>query len=166
MVSINSLGNERSFESIRQEEIENQVWRIKLEFYVDIVILAIIITLLSIHLSKHSNGCGIPVREWILVFFIIWLSKSTFNLIKIFVLRNNYKSKFTFSASLFVIMNGLLVIWLLIGYALYYSDGNDCAKSDLSFFNTFMFIILLVGFLVIFIYIFIICVVPCLYAHA
>ena len=129
MISVNSLGEERSFASIRQSEIEKQIWRIKLEFYIDIAVLALIVTLISIHLHQNPNGCGIPVREWILVFFIIWLTKSTFNLFKIYVLRNAYESRFTFTATLFIIMNGILVIWLFIGYALYYSDSNDCSSK-------------------------------------
>ena len=166
MISVNSLGEERSFASIRQSEIDKQIWRIKLEFYIDIAVLALVVTLISIHLHQNPNGCGIPVREWILVFFIIWLTKSTFNLFKIHVLRNAYESRFTFSATLFIIMNGILVIWLFIGYALYYSDSNDCSsKSNTSFFNTLMFIMLLIGYVVIFIYFLLLCTVPCLYIY-
>ena len=166
MISINSLGNERTFSQIRQEEIEKQIWRIKLEFYIDIAVLALIVTLLSIHLHNNLQGCGIPVREWILVFFIIWLTKSTFNLFKIYILRNNYESRFTFSATLFIIMNGILVIWLFIGYALFYSDSNDCSHNpNTSFFNTLMFIMLLIGYVVIFIYFALICTVPCIYIY-
>ena len=128
--------------------------------------LALIVTLLSIHLHNNPQGCGIPVREWILVFFIIWLTKSTFNLFKIYILRNNYESRFTFSATLFIIMNGILVIWLFIGYALYYSDSNDCSHNpNTSFFNTLMFIMLLIGYIVIFIYFLLICTVPCIYIY-
>lgn len=53
MISVNSLGEERSFASIRQNEIEKQIWRIKLEFWIDIAVLALIVTLISIHL--HQN---------------------------------------------------------------------------------------------------------------
>lgn len=166
MVSINSLGDERSFKQIREQEVEKQIWRIKLEFYIDILVLAIIVTLIALHLSQNPQGCGIPVREWILVFFIIWLTKSSFNLAKIYVLRNNYENRFTFTATLFIIMNGILVIWLFVGYALYYSDSNDCSKNpNTAFFNTLMFIMLLIGYVVIFIYFLLICSVPCLYIY-
>jgi uncharacterized membrane protein len=166
MISINSLGEEKSFATIRQREIDKQVWMIKLEFYIDIAVLAIIITLISIHIHQNPHGCGIPVREWILVFFIIWLSKSTINLAKIYVLRNNYDNRFTFTASLFIIMNGILIVWLFVGYALYYSESNDCSRNpNTSFFNTLMFIMLLIGYVVIFIYFLLICTVPCLYIY-
>jgi hypothetical protein len=72
--------------------------------------------------------------------------------------------RFTFTATLFIIMNGILVVWLFIGYALYYSDANDCgSKGNLAFFNTLMFIMLLIGYVVIFIYFLLLCTVPCLY---
>ena len=81
--------------------------------------LLVIVILLLVDRAKNS-GCGIPIREWILIFFIIWLSKSTINLNKIWVMKRYYHLRISFSVLLFVVMNGLLVIWLLYGYYIYY----------------------------------------------
>ena len=98
----------------------------KLEFIIDIILLAIIVTLIVLDMKSHPEGCGIPVREWVLIFFVIWLSKSTFNLFKINTLRNNYDKRLTFSMIFFAIANGILIIWLLVGYTFYYNSSNNC----------------------------------------
>ena len=116
-------------------------------------------------MKQHPQGCGIPVREWILIFFVLWLSKSTFNLFKIITLKNNYEKRMTFSMIFFVIANGILIIWLLVGYSLYYSSSNNCSSSDLSTFNTVMLVILCIGYIVIFIYFLALCTVPCFYIY-
>lgn len=127
------------------------------------MLLAIIVTLIVLDMKHHPEGCGIPVREWILIFFVIWLSKSTFNLFKINTLKNNYEKRLTFSMIFFAIANGILIIWLLIGYTIYYSSSNNCSDTSLSVFNTVMLVILCIGYLVIFIYFLALCTVPCLY---
>ena len=114
-------------------------------------------------MKQHPEGCGIPVREWVLIFFIIWLSKSTFNLFKIYTLRNNYDKRLTFSMIFFAIANGILIIWLLVGYTFYYSVSNNCGSTGLNVYNTVMLVILCIGYLVIFIYFLALCTVPCLY---
>ena len=53
MISINSLGEERSFDSIRQKQIEDDVFALKLEFFIDIVLLAIIVTLIVMNIKQH-----------------------------------------------------------------------------------------------------------------
>lgn len=163
MISINSLGEERSFSQIRQKQIDDDVFALKLEFFIDIIILAIIVTLIVLDMKAHPEGCGIQVREWVLIFFVVWLSKSTFNLFKINTLRNNYDKRLTFSMIFFAIANGILIIWLLVGYTFYYNSSNNCGATSLSVYNTVMLVILCIGYLVIFIYFLALCTVPCLY---
>ena len=161
--SIQSLGEECSYAQIRLKEVEDEIFWIKLEFFIDILALLIIVLVLVLTRKRH-NECGIPVREWIIVFFAIWLSKSTFNLFKIIILRRNYDAKISFSATLFVIMNGLLVIWLIVGNIYWFSDSNDCADhDDTLWLNVVMLIILVVGYLVIAFYFLLLCTVPCIY---
>ena len=104
------------------------------------------------------------MREWIIAFFVIWLSKSLFNLFKIPVLRRNYENRVSFSATLFVIMNGFLVIWLIVGNVFWFSDNNDCEDhDDTAWLNVLMLIILVIGYLVIAFYFLLLCTVPCIY---
>ena len=127
--SVKSFGDESTYKQIIERDVEDEIKWIKIEFAIDIVLLAIIILVL-IFTKKRSHECGIPVREWIMCFFIIWLSKSLINLFKIPVLRNNYENRLNFSATLFVVMNGFLVIWLIVGNVFWFSDANDCGDHD------------------------------------
>lgn len=166
-MSLSTIGDQKEFGKIRQEQIDNEVTRIWIEFWIDISILLIIVTLLVYDIRSNPRGCGIIVREWIIIFFVIWLSKSTFNLAKIYVLNNAYEKRLTFSAILFAVIYGLLIVWLIVGYSIYYSDKNDCGSiSETSVANTIMLVILIIGYFIIFIYFVLICSVPCIYIHA
>lgn len=166
-LSLSTIGDQKEFGKIRQDQIDTEVSRMWIEFWIDIIILLVIVTFLVIDIRSNPKGCGIIVREWIIIFFVIWLSKSTFNLAKIYVLNNAYEKRLTFSAILFAVIYGLLIIWLIVGYCIYYSDKNDCASNpETSVANTIMLVILIVGYLIIFIYVVLICSVPCIYVHA
>lgn len=166
-LSLSTIGDQKEFGKIRQDQIDTEVNRMWIEFWIDIIILLVIVTFLVIDIRSNPKGCGIIVREWIIIFFVIWLSKSTFNLAKIYVLNNAYEKRLTFSAILFAVIYGLLIIWLIVGYCIYYSDKNDCASNpETSVANTIMLVILIVGYFIIFIYFVLICSVPCIYVHA
>lgn len=85
--SVQSYGDESTYKEIIEREVEDEIKWIWIEFIIDIILLIIIILIL-IFTRKRQHECGIPVREWIMAFFIIWLSKSILNLFKIPVLRN------------------------------------------------------------------------------
>ena len=157
------IGTRKTFKEIRESQIESETNKLLLEFWIDITVLIIIVILLLV--DKHKNsGCGIPIREWIIFFFVIWLSKSALNLNKIWVMRRYYHNRVSFSVMFFVIMNGLLVIWLFYGYFLYYSPQNDCGNNqDTAFLNSLMFVILIIGYFVITIYFVLLLILPLIY---
>tara|TARA_B110000285_G_C14948056_1_gene525337 strand:+ start:478 stop:798 length:321 start_codon:yes stop_codon:yes gene_type:complete len=98
-------------------------------------------------------------------FFIIYFSRSSFQVIKIFVLTHFYDKKTCYDISAFSIMNGTMFGWLVYGYILFYSDENNCEKiMDTAFLNSLMFVILFIGYVLIFIYLMLLCTVPCMYA--
>ena len=80
------LGTSKSFKEIRQGYISNETKNLWFEFAFDFTLLTIITIIILVQIFNHS-GCGIPIREWILGFFTIWLLKSSFNLFKICVLN-------------------------------------------------------------------------------
>ena len=77
-----------------------------------------------------NEKCGIPVREWILGFFTIWLGKSCINLFKILVMHRCYEKRVLFSFCLFISVNGLLIIWVVLGNVWYFSEENDCDSKS------------------------------------
>ena len=100
-----------------------------------------------------------------MVFFIIYFSRSSWQLVKIWVLTSFYDYRFCYDVTAFTISNDLMLGWLIYGYILFYSDSNNCDKiSDTSFLNSLMFVILFIGYIMIFIYCMLLCTVPCLYS--
>jgi hypothetical protein len=98
-------------------------------------------------------------------FFIIYFSRSAFQVIKIFVLTHFYGYKTCYDFGAFAISNGIMVGWLIYGYIIFYSDENNCdSKTDTAFLNSMMFVILFIGYILMFVYLMLICTVPCLYA--
>lgn len=98
-------------------------------------------------------------------FFIIYFSRSVFQVIKIFVLTYLYSYKTCYDFSAFAISNGIMAGWLIYGYVLFYSDANNCdSKTDTAFLNSMMFVILFIGYILMFVYLMLFCTVPFLYA--
>ena len=97
-------------------------------------------------------------------FFIIYFTRSTFQVVKIWVLTNFYSYRTCYDFSAFIISNGIMVGWLIYGYILFYSDDNNCDKNmDTAFLNSMMFVILFIGYILMFVYLMLLCTVPCLY---
>jgi len=64
----------------------------------------------------------------------------------------------------FCIANGALIYWMYRGYDIFYSDANDCDNYDsTAFFNSIMFMVLFVGYLIGFVYLMVLLTLPCLY---
>lgn len=143
---------------------DEQVKKIQGEFLFDMIMLAISVYLLEMSI-QYGKPCGIPIKEWLMGFFIIYFSRSTWQLIKIYVLTSFYDYRFCYDMTAFTVSNGLMVGWLIYGYLLFYSDANNCDKiNDTSFLNSLMFVILFIGYIMIFIYCMLLCTVPCLYS--
>jgi len=161
--SDNSFYTTKEFQTVRNELNEKEISSMKIEFYIDIVVLILILGFLIWDKSNHK-GCGIPIREWLIVFFIIWLSKSAVSLMKIPIIRNHPNSKIGFSTGIFLVMNGLLICWLVFGNVIWFSDDNNCGSvSDTKILNYLMLAILIIGYIVIAFYLIILCIAPCIY---
>ena len=114
--------------------------------------------------EADPHGCGIPIREWLMVFSALYFSRSTFQLIKIWVVRHFNQYKLYYDIAAFTLANGAMVAWLYYGYDMFYSDANNCDDiTSTSFLNSIMFVILFIGYFMGFVYLMIACTVPCLY---
>ena len=143
---------------------EDEEKKIKNEFFLDMFLLVICIVILEIIKQTDPKGCGIPLREWLMVFFALYFSRSTFQLIKIYVVRNHSNCRFYYDVTAFVLCNGAMIVWLLYGYSIFYSDTNNCDDfPETAFLNSVMFVILFIGYFLGFMYLMILCTLPCLY---
>ena len=151
------------FISMWSQVTEEQVKKIWAEFCLDVILLTIIVYLLELSILYQSN-CGIPIKQWLMGFFIIYFTRSSFQVIKIWVLTNFYHYKTCYDFTAFGISNGIMFGWLVYGYVLFYSEANNCDKNtDTAFLNSMMFVILFIGYILMFVYIMLLCTVPCLY---
>lgn len=99
-----------------------------------------------------------------MTFFIMYFSKSSFQLIKILVLYNCYAYRTVYDIFAFTVTNGALLGWIIYGLILYNSDKNNCDKiADTRFYISLMFVILFLGYILMFIYLMLICTLPCAY---
>lgn len=120
-------------------------------FLIDISILLIIVLICEI-CRHNTKGCGIPVIFWIEIFFVIWLTKSTFGLNIIWILRTHYQYRIHFYIITWLIFTAILVAWIIYGYVIYFSDDNDCQNSDVNGWLIFMIILLFIGLFVILVF--------------
>jgi len=126
--------------------------------------LIVTVAILEMIISYDPKGCGIPLREWLIGFFSLYFSRSTFQLGKIYVVRHYNSYKFHYDCVAFVLANGSMAAWLYWGYDIFYSDKNDCDNYDTTaFLNSLMFVILFIGYFLCFVYLMILFTLPCLY---
>ena len=161
--SNNSFGVEMDFLSMWSQVTDEQVKKIQAEFCLDIILMTVVTWILW-YCITYQKGCGIPVKQWLMVFFIMYFSRSSFQMLKILVLTYFYDYRTWYDIAAFTITNGAICGWLIYGFVLYYSDANDCDKvPDTAFFVSMMFVILFVGYIMIFVYVMMLCTVPCVY---
>jgi len=67
-----------SFGNLWTNVTEDQVKRVQQEFFMDIMLMLITCGILLVMIHYDPKGCGIPVREWLIGFFILYFSRSTF----------------------------------------------------------------------------------------
>ena len=67
------------------EEQEKAIWA---EFGMDITLLVVSLVILSLAIHYDPKGCGIALREWLMVFCVLYFSRSTFQVVKIWVVHN------------------------------------------------------------------------------
>lgn len=116
---------------------------------------------------SNEKSCGIPVREWCLVFFTLWLGKGCFNMFKILVLNNSYESRTCFSFTTYMIISSLMVVWVILGSVWFFSDQNDCDNDSTSaFFYYLMLVLLIIGYIIILFWLLCLFIVPCIVMRA
>lgn len=153
-----------SFANVWTNVTEEEEKRVQQEFALDIVLFIVAISILQFLRKEFPKGCGIPLREWLMWFFGLYFSRSTFQLIKIWVIRNFNRYKTWYDIGAFCLCNGAMVVCLYFGYDMFYSDQNNCDDiPDTAFLNSLMFVILFIGYFMCFIYLMLLCTVPCLY---
>lgn len=140
---------------------DEQVNRIEAEFCFDMTMMIVLTWLLWLSLCYQKN-CGIPVKEWLMGFEILYFSRSSFQLIKIQVLTNAYEWRTCYDIFAFCLCNGLMVGWIIYGFMIYYSEKNDCDRTtETAIFSSIMFVLLFLGYVCIFLYMMLLCVSPC-----
>lgn len=140
---------------------EEKIWD---EFFFDLIMMIVCCTVIYCCIQADPKGCGIPVREWLMTFSIIFFSRSVFKLGKMGVVRLANSWRLYYDIAAFVIANGILIFWMYRGYDIFYSDANDCDNFDsTAIFNSIMFMVLFIGYMIGFIYLMIFLTLPCLY---
>ena len=161
-----SIGNTQSFKEVRDKSISKETQSIILEFYLNLTILVVVYIIILLEMSK-GESCGIPVREWCLLFFTLWLGKGCINMFKIIVMQKAYESRVCFSFTVYMIVNSLLIIWVITGSIWFFSTKNDCDQhSQTVFFYWLMIILLAIGYIIITLYLICLFIIPCLIVRA
>lgn len=76
-LSNGSLGLQMDFMSMWSQVTDDTVNRIQTEFCFDIILMTVFVTLLGLAIH-YMPGCGIPCREWLIVFVVLYFTRSTF----------------------------------------------------------------------------------------
>ena len=87
-MSNGSLGLNMSFANMWSSITLEQEKQIKKEFFMDIICMILLVTILELHRQWDPKGCGIQLREWLMGFVILFFSRSTYQLAKIYVVRH------------------------------------------------------------------------------
>jgi hypothetical protein len=67
-----------SFGNLWTNVTEEQAKRVQSEFFMDMLLMFISVTILMVLKHYDPKGCGIPLREWLIVFFVLYFSRSTY----------------------------------------------------------------------------------------
>lgn len=133
----------------------------KRDIYTDLL-FDVLVLFLILNFGLKSS-CGIPIFTWCFVYFVILALRSLSNLAKIYIARNLPRYHNFYALASFVIMDGILLIWLIYGNIIFYSPENDCNTIEGSkvIFNL-MFVLLMIGYFQMFVYALLIFCMPCL----
>lgn len=72
-----------SFANVWSSINEERANKITEEFFIDMGLLALCLIILYLCIESDPKGCGIPLREWLMIMACIYFSKSFFRLMKI-----------------------------------------------------------------------------------
>ena len=128
--------------------------------------------LIMIMLSTGPEGspkqtCGIPIRNWLNVFFSAFGFRSFLQIIKLYIINHCYRYQFQFDMARLIIIDGFLIGWLVYGNHIFYSPANNCNMfKGTEFLYQFMSCILFVGYLLMAIYSVLVVMIPFMICYA
>ena len=73
--------------------------------------------------------CGIPVKEWLIVYLSIFFGNIIFKMVGILIVRFRLQSRAAFSIILMLVYNLLIFGWLIYGNYIYFSPENTCTMN-------------------------------------
>jgi hypothetical protein len=113
--------------------------------WVYLVILAILLGVLETS-RKKSEGCGIPVFAWLEIWFSIVLTIPTVLSFSLCCAKSYIPAFLCWIIWSLWVMLLTAMSWLIYGWALWFSDDNDCGNhQDTNTAKVFMIIILILG---------------------
>ena len=65
--------------------------------------------------GSTSQTCGIPIRQWLNVFFGVFGIRSFLQLVKLYFTRHFYRFEILFDIARIIIVDGFLIGWLVYG---------------------------------------------------
>lgn len=139
-----------NYEELDTDEITNTIIRARqyaILMNACIFIPILIIIILIIEWSKRNgHECGIPVKLWVELMFIIPLVYSILLLNELWILRCNRNAVIPHALILGLLLLLVYAAVFIWGYIIYFDDANNCQDySDTSVFLVFMIIFLFFG---------------------
>ena len=145
--------------------IAQDTYMVLTSFIINMVVLLILLLILEYY-KNNGNSCGIPLYTWLEIFFIIYCLQSVWNLNMLWITRYAHRYRIHFVIGSAILFGLAIVIWVIYGYSIYFSDENDCQKnSDTCFWLVIMIIILFIGLFWIIAFCCLICCGPFLYCY-
>eukprot|EP00347_Sterkiella_histriomuscorum_P003510 403364024 len=157
------LGQGQNFQELRRQRTNVEVDNIKRDIIADLIFIAIIIVL-TLHIGSGAT-CGIPILKWIMVYFSILGLRSASNLLRIYMIRNQFYQEQTnnFTILSFIVIDGFILGWLIYGNILFFSKNNNCYQlQDSRMLYDMMLILLIFGYFQMLVYAVIILMLPCI----
>ena len=105
---------------------------------------------------------------WLETFLTIYTIRSFSILWKVYIIRYNYEFRSRYELYRILTIDLIMVIWLIYGNELYFSDENDCEKKESTEpLAEIMGVIIFLGYIPLFFYLILLVTLPCLlwYLH-
>ena len=74
-----------SFANMWSSVNDEQAAELWTQFALDMGCMAICLIVLALCMHFDPKGCGIPLREWLMCFFVLYFSRSSLQVVKIYV---------------------------------------------------------------------------------
>jgi hypothetical protein len=80
--------------------------------------------------TKKTIKCGIPIIEWMYIFFILLAIRALCNLLRLLIINRNRNQMFMYEVFRMIVVDGIIILWLLYGHSLYFSNENNCGLEE------------------------------------